>query len=202
MDIDMSRMHLLTFACLAALSVSASAQVIDFEDVPNNGAGGFTLHGDNVTSGGFNFSSVTMVGAGDAIASWTADIGAPYTGSVAIFANYGGDSLLMTKVGGGAFDVFGIGVADVFLTATNAQITLVGTLPDFSTVQEQFVLTDGSSMENYNVSSMNGIISMEIIGDSGFQPPQIDNVQVVPEPGTMVAIGVGLAALVARRRRR
>jgi hypothetical protein len=199
----MSKMHLLSLASLAALSVSASAQVIDFEDVANNGVGGFTLHGDVVNSGGYTFASTTLPGATDAIASWTADIGSFYTGSVAIFANYNTDSLMMTQVGGGAFSVTSIGVADVFCQPTNLLITLIGTLPDFSTVQEQFNLTDGSSMQSYAVNSMNGIISMEIIGQDGFQEPQIDNVVVaVPEPGTFVAVGVGLIALLARRSRR
>lgn len=197
----MSRIHLLAVTCLVALGTVASAQVVNFEDVPNNGVSGFTLHGDTVISGGFSFASMTQVGNPQAIASWTADSPSFYTGSVAIFANFGGDSLLMTQVGGGVFDVLSIGVADVFLSASTNQVTLIGTLPDLTTVQHQFNLATGSTMQSYNVASMTGIVSMQIMIDVG-QPPQIDNiVTAVPEPGTFLAIGVGLAVLAFRRRR-
>ena len=187
---------------MTALASGSFAQVIDFEDLNNNGAGGFTLYGDNVNSGGFNFASVLHAGDPAAIASWTADIGGPYTGSVAIFANYFDDSLNMTQIGGGIFSVTSIDMADVFLGSTSDFITFTGTHADFTTTIEVVQLTDGSALQTYNLSTMNNLISLNI-NDNPSNDLQIDNINVstVPEPGTFIAIGVGLAALALRRRR-
>ncbi|MGI8922662.1 MAG: hypothetical protein ACR2HJ_01250, partial [Fimbriimonadales bacterium] len=42
---------------LATATVASNAQVVDFEDLLNNGTTGYTLYGSNVDSGGFNFAS-------------------------------------------------------------------------------------------------------------------------------------------------
>ena len=108
----------------------------------------------------------------------------------------------MTQIGGGIFSVTSIDMADVFLGSTSDFITFTGTHADFSTTIEVVQLTDGSSLQTYNLSTMNNLISLNI-NDSPNNDVQLDNINVstVPEPGTFIAIGVGLAALALRRRR-
>lgn len=181
-------------------SVGAQAQLIDFENLPNSDPS-FTLHGDNVISGGYQFSSMTHVGQGDAIASWGPSMSL-YTGSVAIFANYIDDTPLMTKVGGGAFNVTSIDLADVFLAPGPWTLVLTGTRADTTTVTET-VSVNGSTLSNYTLSNMTNIVSMKF-DDGQDTSVQIDNISVsaVPEPASMAVLSLGIAAMIRRRRAR
>lgn len=188
------------FGLAVIASVGAQAQLIDFENLPNSDPS-FTLQGDNVVSGGYQFSSMTHVGQGDAIATWGSSM-SMYTGSVAIFANYIDDTPLMTKVGGGAFDVTSIDLADVFLNAGPWTLVLTGTRADTTTVTETVSVT-GNTLSSYTLSNMTNIVSMKF-DDGQDTSVQIDNISVsaVPEPASMAVLGLGIAAMIRRRRAR
>nr|MBA3726992.1 hypothetical protein [Armatimonadota bacterium] len=148
---------------LASATVASNAQVVDFEDLLNNGTTGFTLYGDNVDSGGYNFASTDHPGFPDAIASWTADSPSYYTGSTAIFANYFDDGLLMTEIGGGAFDVFSIDMADVFLNGSGMLVTFTGIHSDLSVEINVIALTNGSTLDTYSLTGVTDLIALEIL---------------------------------------
>jgi len=189
----------LAFAAIS-LGLQASAQLVDFEDIANNGKGGFTTYGDSVDSRGYRFESIYYGGKPDAIASWTADDPFGYdTGSTAIFANYFDDSLIMTKLDGGMFEVSSIDIADVYLGSSNATIAFVGIRFDGSKTIEYVTLSDGSSLESYPLLTMTFLISMEIFEDND-SSLQIDNVVVVPEPAAWFGLVLGLVGAGLRRR--
>ncbi|MBA3726602.1 MAG: PEP-CTERM sorting domain-containing protein [Armatimonadetes bacterium] len=188
-------------ATIASGTVAANAQVVDFEDLLNNGVG-FTLYGDNVDSGGYNFASLLHVGDPQAIASWSDNSFGGYTGSTAIFANYFDDGLMMTEIGGGPFDVFSIDMADVFLQGSGMLVTFTGIHSDLSVDVNVIALTDGSTLDTYALTNMTNLISLEIVdGDLSGNDVQIDNLVVVPEPGTLAVLTMGVVALALRRRK-
>lgn len=192
----MPRRFLVALSLLLAVAAS-QASIIDFENLPNSDPN-YTLHGDTVTSGGFQFASNLYVGAPEAIASWGNPGYGLYTGSVAIFANYGPDYLTMSKVGGGAFDVFSIDMTDVGLFDVGIEVVFTGRRADNSTVTETIITTD-RLMTTYTLSSMTNIVSMDI-NDANWVV-QFDNIATaVPEPATLAVLSLGAAALLRRRR--
>lgn len=192
----MPRRFLVALSLLSAVAAS-QASIIDFENLPNSDPN-YTLHGDTVTSGGFQFASNLYVGAPEAIASWGNPGYGLYTGSVAIFANYGPDYLTMSKVGGGAFDVFSIDMTDVGLFDVGIEVVFTGRRADNSTVTETIITTD-RLMTTYTLSSMTNIVSMDI-NDANWVV-QFDNIATaVPEPATLAVLSLGAAALLRRRR--
>ncbi|MBA3725802.1 MAG: PEP-CTERM sorting domain-containing protein [Armatimonadetes bacterium] len=199
----MKSMKLMALAtALTGATVASNAQIVDFEDLLNNGTSGVTFYGDNVDSGGYNFASLLHAGDEIAIASWTADDPfGYYTGSTAIFANYYDDGLMMTEIGGGPFDVLAIDMADVFLSGTGDLVTFTGIHSDLGVTVNVIPLTDGSTLETYALTGMTDLISLEII-DGVNNDVQIDNLNTVPEPAAVTGLAVGLVALAFRRRRR
>lgn len=190
-----------TLAILAGLAAFgvANAQVLDFEDLNNNGTGGFTLFGSSFDSGGYHFESIIM-GTSDALASWTPDLPTFYTGSVSPFLNYNTDQIRMTKNGGGTFGVKSIMLADVYRNGgVPSTVTFVGTHSDSSTTTVTATLVNSENLETHMLN-LNDLVKLE--WDSGsIEWTQFDNVELVPEPATMIALGLGVAALARRRRK-
>lgn len=192
----MSHRLFLALTLLSTVAIS-QASIIDFENLPNSDPN-YTLHGDHVVSGGFEFDANLYAGNAGAIASWGNPGYGLYTGSVAIFANFGLDYLTMSKVGGGAFDVLSIDMTDVGLFDVGIEVMFTGRRADNSTVTETIFTTD-RLMTTYTLSSMTNIVSMDI-NDASFVV-QIDNiVTAVPEPATLAVLSLGAAALLGRRR--
>lgn len=177
------------------------AQVVDFEDLPNTSPD-FTLHGWSVLSGGYMFDSTTQVSNSGAIASWGNPGFGYYTGSVAIFANYAEDVLVMSRADSQAFDVLSIDMADVFLGSTGQTVTLIGTRADTSTVTNTITLSPSGTLTTYALTGMTNIVSMTL-DDTAASWFQFDNIvtEAVPEPATMAVMGLGLAAMARRRRK-
>ena len=126
-----------------------------------------------------------------------------YTGSVAPIINHSGDIIRMTKNGGGAFSVDSIDLADAFLGQFQFQVAFVGTRADNSTVTEYLTVTSPSALTTYSFANMTDLVRFEW-GQGGAFYHQFDNVGVaaVPEPASMAALALGLAAVSNRRRRR
>lgn len=195
------KLRALFAAGMVLSAISAMAQVVDFEDLPN-GDPNFTLHGFSVLSGGYVFDSTTRVGQGDAIASWGNPGFGFYTGSVAIFANWLEDVIVMSRADSQAFDVLSIDMADVFLGPTGQTVTLIGTRADTSTVTNTITLSPSTALTTYSLTGMTNIVSMSL-DDSANSFFQFDNIvtEAVPEPATMAVMGLGLAAMARRRRK-
>jgi hypothetical protein len=132
----------------------SSATVIDFEDLATP-SGGYANVADGYTSQGYQFTSSYSGG----FAVWAADSGY-YAGSTALFNNYGGETTTLSKVGGGAFDLNAMDLANVYRSSDVQSIIFTGTFADASTVTESVTLTDGANLNQFAFSNFTGVVSV------------------------------------------
>ncbi len=185
---------LLVLAALGAVG-AANAVVITFESLAQNNAN-VNDDGTFYNEQGYHFEQ----GAGEPFhLSSFGTQEARYPGSTALFDNTVAGIVTLTKIGGGAFDLRSIDLANlngpnsVTVTFTNDRAQQI----QFTKVDTQFPLT----LQTFNFGAVGvGITSISWSQDAPFH--QFDNVNIVPEPATMAALGLGLVAIAARRRRK
>ena len=179
----------------ASLQVGANAQVVDFEDLSGgSNFGSYISYGDTITSDGFMF--VSQGGSNDTFGSFTPS--SPYyTGTTAVYTQTNNNPLLvMTRVGGGTFNVSSIGLADIDLGNTVQTVTFTPNVGSAQTI----VMTNPTSITDYALS-FTGITSLQFSAGSNYLY-QIDNIHVpsgTPEPFTM-GLGIAGIGLAVRRR--
>jgi hypothetical protein len=179
--------------------------VIDFEDL----ACGPSQYGTNVFPGpyisnGFMFSSNYV---------WWANFcsnGAGYLGSTTLINYLDSGVNTLTKVGGGAFSLFSIGLAQLYSGQPGQTITFTGTLPNSSQVFQSFLLAPSTLVLTqyvFNRSFANVVsVSWSQLGPYHQFDNVTANLTAVPEPVTVALLatgllGVGAAQLLRRRRR-
>ncbi|MBX3097597.1 MAG: PEP-CTERM sorting domain-containing protein, partial [Fimbriimonadaceae bacterium] len=183
-----------------------------------NTVGGQGLTFDNAFSpqsalwvrAGFDGSNNTMYGtfatlgaAGtDTTANVPVNLGAPWTLGFGNGINTALNNVNTAGVTGGTGAASGAGV----LTGFEAMIPLsaIGASAG-STIRVGGYITGGSFMSNQVIGGLpagTGNLGNGAIDFNQYAGNQFVTVQGVPEPGTMIALGAGLAAFAARRRRK
>ncbi|RYG21335.1 PEP-CTERM sorting domain-containing protein [bacterium] len=198
-NLNCLRVSSLVFALTAALS--AHATVITFEGLPvKTDFGTYITYVSPFTTQGYTFSSIGEY------ATWTptSDAGtifSNYTGSAALFENLANDTTLI-KDGGGAFNLLSIDVANVYRQGVSGSttITFTGTLTLGGTVSQSYDIPADNPLHTVVLSGFTGLSSVLISSpDNAYQFDNV-NVEAVPEPASMAALGLGALALLRRKR--
>ncbi len=196
------------FLALPILAVApANAVVMNFESLAVNDAS-VHLQGSTYTESGFNVSSST----GQTFSSFGTQR-SEYPGSTALtlFGDVGSTLVRLTQVGGGAFDLSSIDLADYFNQGLQRTVNFTGTKADNSTVTQSVALDNLPGLQTLNFSGFTNLAKVEwnTTSSSGAQDSaQFDNINVsaastaaVPEPFTIIGTVIGGTAAVRMRRK-
>ena len=209
-----TRLAKLTLA-LAVVSTPAWAAVIDFEGVPSAGN---PIRSGTLTVDGFDFTS-------DHFHIIDNPGGCSFGGCASpdqyIFEEAGslGEAITMTKTGGGTFTFDGFDADQAF---NNSAAAAAGGFPNASIFDVFITFADSSttllslggdgvpSFQHFGVG-LDNVVSAVFSGRTVAGGPggiAIDNISVgagetpVPEPGTLLLLGAGMAVLGRRRLRK
>ena len=195
------------FVALACMvSGPAQALVIDFEGLAVTDAVQHA-HGMSYTEKGFNFTSSSRL---HNFATW-GTLSANFFGSTALWNGDGtgvNGITTLTKVGGGAFDLLSIDLAELLLVDPSggaASVNFTATFSGGGTASQSFTLDDVratndiNSFQTLNFSGFNDIVSVSWLQVTPFH--QFDNVTIrsaaiaVAEPSTLALFAAALAGL-------
>ena len=195
---------------LAAPQAHAQAVVIDFESLACSGTSAQAFAGPYLANG---FAFASSVNNPSTFANWCTG-NSNFAGSTAMFQNFSGATTTLTKVGGGAFALNSIKLANVgFNTGVGQSITFTGWLANSTQIFQTFVLASNSGTApvltqfQFN-SAFQDVVAVSWAQASPFH--QFDDVSLnltaVPEPMTAGLLASGLVAMagaqLVRRRRR
>ncbi len=202
-------------AALTAAAPAARAQspvTLTFNGLaPVDGSG--VRYVDNCyEEGGFRVAvSGLPCGTAAALATWTPDSPLFYSGSPALYNNLG-PSVDFTSTGNFVFSLQSIGLAPLLGGfGVPASVLFTGFLAAGGTVTQTVQVPGATNAPTvFNFANFTGLTSVRLtVTAPGAEPyVQFDNVAltqgtaVIPEPGTVALLGVGLVGLGAAARRR
>ncbi|MDD4881997.1 MAG: PEP-CTERM sorting domain-containing protein [Gallionellaceae bacterium] len=191
---------LLLLALATAMQVhalEAGAVVLDFETLNHNDA--------NLNDAGYRYEEdgFRLVNAGDWPFATYGALDADFSGSTAMINDNDRGVTVLTQVGGGAFSLTSIDLAELALGAGSYSVAFTGTTTSGSAVTQQFTLDGAHGAQTFTFDpGFTNLTSVVWANTPGYH--QFDNINVaaVPEPETyaMMLAGLGLVGVWSRRK--
>lgn len=194
------------FLLPSAAPEAAHAQILDFQVLEHNDAA-VASHGDLYIEDGFQIAE-----AGPNPLATFGTLEPRYPFSTALFSNSISGVLTLTQVGGGAFDLLSIDIAELD-PGFPQFITFTGTLAGGGTVTQSVTPDGPRGLQTFTMIGFTNVTQVQWHQISPFH--QFDNINVstagsgnsaAPEPATAVLLGTGLlpmlGAMIRRRRLR
>lgn len=213
----MRRLGVGVIAACCAFALPAGAQTANFNSLTVTDGTGVRYTNNCYSESGLTFSVVGLAcGTTAAFATWGPDEAAFYAGSPAIFNNTTNATVAIAGSAGGTISLTSIGLAPS-LGAFGAPTTVMftGMLQSGGSVTQSFMVPGATNMFTtfmFNSNFANLTSVQYALLDASMEPSvQLDNlvftaanVSAVPEPATLVLVGLGLVAVggATRRRRR
>jgi hypothetical protein len=135
---------------------------------------------------------------------WSTGYSGGYAESLALFNNYQALTTTLTKDDNTPFDMISIDLSRLTLDWGGAgSVIFTGIKSDNSTVTQEFTYSDALAFQTKFFSSDFGNLKSLswITADPWVQEIQFDNITMVPEPTTMLLLGLGLIGLAGARRK-
>jgi hypothetical protein len=186
------------------VSLDSHAALVTFEALSHNDDQ-IAEHGATYAESGFLFTNTATVessGFDPSFATAGAQLDGMYTGSTALFNDNWEGQTILTRVGGGTFNLNSIDLAELYPADVQFDVAFTGLLANGSTVSKTFTLDGALGAQSFSFGSdFSNLASVSWSQSADFH--QFDNVNATPTPIPAAAwlLGSGIMGLAGIRRR-